>query len=418
MKGGSLLVLCWCFVPTIAVAENWPAWRGPTGTGQSSETGFPVSWSAEQNVAWKKPLPGPGNSTPIVWGDRVLLSCAQEKGAVRSLLCFRRTDGELIWQRDVPYQADPAEPTHDTNPYCSSSPTTDGQRVVVWHGSAGVFAYDLDGKLLWQKDLGKFEHIWGNASSPLICDDLVILSCGPGLRAFVVALKLADGQEVWRIEPPQAQSTKIDEYRGSWSTPVLYQDGARQLVLLSLPQRLYAIDPKTGNEIWSSGGLGDLVYTSPLTSSDTVVAMSGYGGPALAVRSGGSGDVTETHAVWSHKEKNPQRVGSGIIVGQNIFILNENGVAWCLDLATGERRWEQRLGDANCWSSMCHVDGRIYVINMEGETIVLEPDPAECRVVAQNPLGELTRGSLAFSQGQIFVRTYQHLYCIGQANTP
>ena len=143
--------------------------------------------------------------------------------------------------------------------------------------------------------------------------------------------------------------------------------------------------------------------------------MSGYHGPAICIRPGGNGDVTEDNMAWTHVDRkmNPQRVGSGIIVGNHIYILNETGMAWCLDLTTGEKLWEQRLGGKS-WSSMAHVDGRLYVNNMDGKTFVLKPTPEKCEVLAENELGELTRGSLAFSNGQIFVRTYKHLYCIGK----
>ncbi len=398
-----------------AFAGNWPAWRGPGGNGISDETGVPLHWSQDENIKWKIPLPGPGNSTPIVWENRVFVTGAREKGTVRALMCFDRGDGSLLWQREVTYEK--PEATHDSNPYCSSSPVTDGQRVIMWHGSAGVFAYDLQGELLWSKPLGEFQHIWGNASSPVIYHDLVILSCGPGLTAYVVALDKRTGEQVWRYDPPTAVSEKVDEYRGSWSTPVLHRSGDHDELLLSLPLKLVAIDPTSGKELWWCEGPTKLVYTSPLAEGDTVVTMCGYGGTALAVKSGGSGDVTETRRLWLHDQKNPQRVGSGVIVDGYIYILNEPGIAWCIELASGEKKWEKRLDNedgtsAQSWSSMTHVDGRLYICDMAGTTFVLEPSPEECRVLATNSLGELTRASLAFSDGQIFQRTYEHLYCI------
>ncbi|MBW8885274.1 MAG: PQQ-like beta-propeller repeat protein, partial [Planctomycetia bacterium] len=159
--------------------------------------------------------------------------------------------------------------------------------------------------------------------------------------------------------------------------------------------------------------LGDLVYTSPLIDGDIVVSMSGYGGPALAVRSGGTGDVTETNRLWHHvTPKPPQRVGSGVIVNHHIYILNEPFIASCLDVRTGEKKWEQRLGTDKSWCSMVHASGRIYISNKGGTTFVLEPDEKALRVLAENPLGEQIEASPAFSNGQIFIRTFQNLYCV------
>lgn len=408
---------CLCVAVTLAAAvearADWPQWRGPLGTGHATApVKAPLEWSPEHNIAWKVALPGPGNSTPIVFGDRVLVTCAAEEGRVRSLLCFDRRTGEELWRREARFAGD--EITHATNPACASSPVTDGRRVFVWHGSAGFFAYDLQGNELWQKDLGPFEHVWGYASSPVIVEDLVILSAGPGLRAFVIALDAATGDEVWKFAPQESVSSKIDEFRGSWSTPVTALIDGRPQLLLSLPTRLYSLDPANGTVLWSCAGLGDLVYTSPLVGNELVVAMSGYHGPSMAVSTtGAAGDVTATHRLWhlDQKADNPQRVGSGVLVGDHVYICNEPGIMWCIEARTGRRTWEARLGGTS-WCSAAHVDGLVFVNNEAGETFVLLPDPAECKIVHRNELKELMRGSLAFSDGQIFARGYEHLFCI------
>lgn len=393
-----------------ARAEDWPAWRGPRGNGHSADSGFPLRWSASENVRWKKELPGPGNSTPIVTGHRVFVTCASDQGRRRSLICLDRATGQVLWERHV--QCDNVEPTHESNPHCSSSPVTDGQRVVAWHGSAGIVAYDLDGTELWRKDVGRFEHVWGTGSSPVLHQDAVIVNCGPGLQSFVVALDKRTGDELWRRTFPEMTSADIDEYRGSWSTPVIDKVNERDLLFLSLPLWLYAVDPLTGADVWRSGGLGKLVYTNPLTSPETVVAMSGYEGPVIAVDPRSAGDITTSHRRWIHDQKNPQRVGSGVIVGPYIYVLNEPGIAWCIELATGEILWKQRLGKVASWSSLCHAEGRLYVANQAGTTYVVKPDPSECTVLAENELGEPMNASLAFSEGQVFARTFQHVYCI------
>jgi outer membrane protein assembly factor BamB len=394
-----------------ATAEDWRQWRGPQGTGQSNEKAAPLTWSQTENIKWKIPLDGKGNSSPIVVGEKVFITHTPDKSSLRGLLCYDRSSGKLLWKHEVPYREE--EPTHNTNPFCSASPVSDGERVIAWYGSPGVTCYDLNGKIQWQQNLGKVEHIWGLGSSPMVFENLVLLNFGPGLNAFVVALDKHTGQEVWRREFPGQKSTKVGDYRGSWSTPVFHREGDRDVLLLSLPNTLWAVDPRTGNDLWSCGGLGDLSYTSPLIAGDIIIAMSGYGGPALAVKSGGSGDVTVTHRLWHHSmPKPPQRVGSGVVVDGHIFILNEPGIAWCLDPKTGEKKWEQRLDGGVSWSSMTHVAGRLYINNTAGTTFVLEPNPTECKILAENVIRETTRASPAYSNGQIFIRTYENLYCI------
>jgi outer membrane protein assembly factor BamB len=392
-------------------AADWLQWRGPLGTGQSAEKEAPLTWSNTENVKWKVALDGPGNSSPIVVGQKVLITHAPAKSSLRGIQCYDRGTGAMLWKHYVTYEE--KELTHNTNPFCSPSPVSDGERVVAWYGSPGLVCYDLAGNVLWQQDLGKLEHIWGFGSSPVIHENLVILNFGPGLNAFVAAFDKQTGREIWRRQFPNQKSEKIDEYRGSWSTPVVFRDGSRDVLLLALPSTLWAVDPHTGHTIWSCDGLGPLVYTSPLIDGDIIVAMSGYGGPALAVRGGGSGDVTEARRLWHHvTPKPPQRVGSGVIAKDHIFILNEPGVAWCLDTRTGEKTWEQRLGRDRSWCSMVHVDGRLYVSNKAGATIVLEPNTQSCQVLAENELGEHIEASPAFSNGQVFIRTHQNLYCI------
>ena len=399
----------WIVAPT-APAADWLAWRGPLGTGYCEEKSLPLTWSQTENVKWSVPLDGDGNSSPIVVGQRVFITHAPKPSNLRGLRCYDRDTGKLLWKHEVAYTE--KEETHGTNPPCASSPTSDGQRVVAWYGSAGLFCYDLEGKILWQKDLGKVEHIWGYGSSPLLHENLVILNFGPGLNAFVAAFDKQSGDEIWRKEFPDQKSPKADDYRGSWSTPVVATVGGKTLLLLSLPIRLYACDPRTGEEVWSCGGLANkLIYTSPLVAGDIVVVMCGYGGPAIAVRGGGTGDVTETHKLWTHP-RNSQRVGSGVVVDGLVYILNENGSFWCMDPQTGERKWEQPRGGGTSWSSMTYAAGRIYISNTPGTTFVLEANPKEFKLLAENQLNETIRATPAFSNGQIFIRTYKNLYCI------
>jgi outer membrane protein assembly factor BamB len=397
-----------------ATADNWPAWRGPTGDGRSAEADVPLHWSRTENVRWKAPLPDSGNSSPVVWNDRVFVTQALDKGARRAVLCFDRADGKLLWQREVRFEG--REPTHETNPYCSATPVTDGERVIASHGSAGMVCYDFAGRELWRKDLGTLEHIWGNASSPVLSGDLAILWCGPGGRQYLLAVDKATGRTVWEhAEPGGNAGHDSKNWRGSWSTPVIAKIDGHDELILPVPEKLKGFDPKTGRELWSCAGLGPLAYASPVVSADgIVVAVSGFHGPDLAVRAGGRGDVTTTHRLWRHAERIPQRVGSPVIAGGHAYLLNENGLAQCFELASGKDVWgKERISGAS-WGSFVAAGGRLYVTNQAGETLVLAASP-EFKLLARNPLGERTLASPAVSDGEIFIRTYKHLWCIGAA---
>jgi len=394
-----------------ASAENWPTWRGPGMQGHSSERNLPLRWSTTENVLWKSPLPGPGMSSPIVWEERIFVTQSLDReGHRRALLCFHRRDGRLLWQRVTEYPE--RESTYAEEPhYCSASPVTDGERVVAWFGSAGVVCYDFDGNELWRRDLGKCEHIWGNAASPILYRDLVILNFGPGERTFLVALDKRTGREVWRVDQPGGKyGAAPSEWIGSWSTPVVARIGARDELVMTWPEAVKAYDPATGRLLWSCGGLGRLVYTSPLVTSDVVVALSGFGGPALAVTPGGEGDVTTTRRLW-HVERTTQRIGSGVIVGDYLYVVNANGVGQCIEWKSGRGVWTERIGGGT-WGSIVHADGRLYVTNQMGETVVFAAKP-QLEILARNPLGERTQSSPAIANGVIYLRTYQHLWAIG-----
>ncbi len=394
---------------SVVSAANWPQWRGPDGTGIGTETDFPIKWSATENVVWKTALPGPGNSTPIVWNDRVFITQAIDKGAKRAVLCFNRKDGSVLWQREIAFAGN--EPTHGDNPYCSASPVTDGEIVVTWHGSAGMVAYDFSGKELWRADLGAFNHIWGNASSPVLVGDNVIAYCGPGLSAFIVALDKKSGKESWRIPLPDAQSKTPKDFYGAWNSPAIRTFNGTSELVIGLPKTLVAYDLATQKPIWTCGGLGDLVYNNALFGGENIVCLSGYHGAAMAVRDGGSGDVSATHQLWRQEGKNiPQRVGSGVISGDYLYILNEPGTAECIEVKTGKTVWKNPVSTPS-WGSMALCGDKLYVIDMKGTCHVLKASP-EFAELGKNAMGELTRASPAFSNGQIFIRTYQNLYCI------
>jgi outer membrane protein assembly factor BamB len=394
-------------LPLLSALANWPAWRGPTGQGHCEEKNLPLTWSKTENVKWKMPLADQGNSTPVVWGDKIFLTQANKGGTMRSLLCFARGDGKLLWHKDVAY--DDKERNWNASWYCNASPVTDGQRVIVSFASAGMYCFDPDGKELWKRtDLGKWEHKFGNGSSPMLYGDLAILWCGPNEnkgRNVLLAVDKKTGKTVW----------EHDEKHGSWGTPVITQVNGQDQLLLSLFDKLKGFDPKTGKELWYCSGLTIYVYTSPLQSKGVAVAMSGYGGAAFAVKLGGAGDITKDR-LWLHP-KNTQRVGSGLIVGDHVYIVEENGVPHCYELTTGKEVWqaEKRPGGGVTWGSMMHAQGRLYVLTRNGETLVFAASP-KYELLAVNSLGagEQTNSSIAVSNGDLFIRTFRHLWCIGK----
>jgi outer membrane protein assembly factor BamB len=392
------------------LADNWPQWRGPDGNGYSRERGLPTEWSPTSNVRWKVPLPGPGMSSPVVWGSRVFVTQVLDRdGKQRALICFDRKDGKSLWQRVTEFQG--KESTYDGEKhYCSASPVTDGERVVASFASAGVLCYDMRGKPLWTRDLGPCEQLWGTAASPIIYQDLVIHNFGPGERTFLIALDKKTGKDVWKVEMPGKFGHTQQEWTGSWSTPVISKREGRDELIMSWPGEIRAYEPRTGKLLWNCKGLGPLVYTSPLVSPEHVVVLSGFGGPAVAVRRGGTGDVTESHRLWRN-EKSTQRIGSGIILGDHVYQMNENGVLQCFEIKSGKELWAERA-TRTTWSSMIHADGKFYVPNQQGEVVVLAAKPV-FELIGRNALNERIQSSIAVSDGELFIRTYNHLWCIG-----
>lgn len=408
-------------------AGNWPAWRGPEASGISLEKNLPVKWSATENVRWKVALPDRGNSSPIVWADRIFITQAVEKENRRTVMCFDRASGKLLWQQGVTYKE--REESHEANPQCSASPVTDGERIIAFFGSAGISCYDFKGKELWHRDLGKHHHEWGYAASPVIHGDLCLLNFGPGEQDFLIALDKKTGRTIWQLNAPEVKPTKrTDGFAGrekggmigSWSTPLIVKANGRDELVMSYPEEVRAFNPKTGKVLWFCKGLNPLIYSSTIYGEGVVVGMGGFFGTSIAVKPGGQGDVTETHRLWQ-TVRTKNRLGSGVIAGGHIYVLNTEGIAECIELKTGKSIWSERLKGSGkkseSWSSMVLAGENIYVQNQSGDTIVLKASP-KFELVALNSLGdEMTNSSQAVSNGEIFIRTFKSLWCIGEAKT-
>ena len=416
-----------CFVSFGAFAADWPAWRGDlAGSGAAGKVAIPTEWGPDKNVRWRVELPERGNATPIIVGNRVFVPQAIEAKNWRGVMCFNRADGKLLWKQGVTYEK--RERTHRANPYCSASPATDGERVIVSYGSAGVVCYDLDGKELWKRDFGAIDHVWGNSTSPVIHGDLCIHYHGPGGGAFLIALDKRTGKTVWKFDEPKwVPGKRTDGFKGrdgegiigSFSTPIIVtprDDSAQTELIMSFPMEVRSFDPKTGKELWRCGGLNPLVYTSPVYSpdNDVLIAMGGYYGNSIGVTLGGDGDVTESHRKWQ-EIRHVGGIGSGVVKDGKLYYADAGGVAYCIDTTNGKTLWKGRIpGLSKSWGSLLLVGDLIYTLSQSGETVVFKADPAALTVVAHNKLGEMTNSSLAPAGSDVFVRTHEALWCIGK----
>lgn len=382
----------------------WARWRGPSGQGVVSENGYPDRWSSTENVLWKTPLSGSGNSSPIVWRDRVYLTTAREGGQRLSLIAFNRADGKQLWETFAPNGR--SDRPHQKNGYASATPATDGERVYVSFGSRGLFAFDLAGQLVWQRDLGAIDNYHGAAGSPLLYKDRVILYQDQSGGGFVAAFNTRTGSELWRT--PRQQSV-------GWGTPIAVRVGERDEIIVNGQSRVIAYNPDTGAELWRCGGMGFEVIPTPVVGYGMVFCSSGRAGPTLAIRPGGSGDVSSSHVTWSTPRGSPF-VPSPILHGSQLYTINDMAsIVTSFDAATGRVMWQGRLGVAQregFSASPVAVDGKIFFTNDEGETFVLKAGPA-FELLHVNQIGERTLASPALVDRKWYIRTDRHLFAIG-----
>ena len=386
-------------------ARYWPRWRGPSGQGFASGTSYPDKWSATENVLWKVRVPGEGNSSPIVWGDRIFLTAAHEGGRRLSLLAFRRSDGSLLWEAFAPEGR--LESVHDKNGHASATASTDGRLVFVSFGSRGLMAFDFDGKLVWRQDLGALNNYWGSAGSPLLYKDRVILyQDQQRAESFIAAFDSATGKSLWRT----ARNASV-----GWGTPVAIRAGGRDEIVVNGQYAVVAYDPDNGRELWRVGGTTMEVVPTVVVGHGMLFSSSGRAGPTLAIRPGGQGDVTRTHLVWSSPRGSPF-IPSPILHGDQLYMVNDmTSIATAFDAKTGRALWQNRLGAAQregFSASPVVVDGKIFFTNDEGETFVLRGG-GEFNLLHVNSIGERTLASPALVDGRWYIRTAGHLFAIG-----
>jgi len=389
-------------------SSNWPRWRGAAGTGHSSETNIPVRWEPT-SIVWKVPVKGSGQSSPIVWGDRLFLTTAIDSGAGRVVLCVDRKNGKTLWEKEV-WKGTP-EKSHAQNGWATACCATDGERVVAFFGKGGFHCFDMDGKKLWSRDLGEFPGVWGTAASPIILDNLVIQNCDAAGAGMLLAVNKNTGKDVWKT--PRAAPEK-----GGWTTPVLVKVGSKQELVVNGEKAVTGYDPQTGKPLWtckSFAGRGD---PTVLPGDGVVHVINGQPGDIYCVKCGGTGDVTKTHMLWHTPRKTGRDQPSPILVGKYLIVTSMEGIATCYDAGTGKILWSERLNDKYS-SSPVAANGLVYFQSDFGKTTVIQPGP-ELKVVATSTLGadgEVFRASLTPSLGQLFTRSDRTLYCIGPAKT-
>ena len=408
LASGLTLVAC-PVIATDSVARtqaNWPSWRGPAGTGVSDATDLPVKWTNE-SVRWKTELVGEGQSSPIVWGDRIFLTSATEGGRSRVVMCLDRASGDLLW-KDTAWTGQP-EKTHNMNLFASATCATDGKRVVAFFGRGGIHCYDFEGMKLWARDLGVFQGPWGTGASPVLHENLVIQNCDAEDKASIVALDKKTGKTVW--ETPR----KL--YRG-WSSPLLVKTERGTEVVLNGDQGVNAYDAKSGKELWFSAGHGGRGTPTVTRYEETLIVLGGRTrGYMFAVKPGGNGTIVGADQVWQTSRKGGRDLPSPIVSGKYLVIVSlRPAVATCYDAGTGKELNKLRL-EGNFSASPIAANGLIYVPNESGDVFVLKPGE-ELELVAQNRIDTagsgLFRASVTPNHGELLVRSHRFLYCVAK----
>jgi outer membrane protein assembly factor BamB len=412
--GATILLVC-AVLAEAPRAENWPQWRGPMLNGISNEKNLPVKWSATENVTWKLALPAFSGSTPIVWGDRIFLSVADSRDLF--LWCVDRSNGAPLWKQRLG-AGNVKIMKHNMS---SPSPVTDGRRVWAMTGTGILKAFDVSGKELWTRDLqaeyGRFGQLHGYGSSPLLYEDALYVEVLHGMRtsdpSYLLRIDAASGKTTWRVERrTQARFESPDAY----TTPALLKYGTSTEIVVTGGDVVTGHDPATGKEVWRASGLnpsGDGSYrivASPVIYGDVIVAPSRER-PILALKAGGRGDVSRSHVMWT--ANNGPDVPTPVTDGTYLYVVNDRGIMWCLDLKTGKDVYSrQRIKSGSYSGSPVLADGKIYITNEDGVTVVVKAGPT-FQVLAENDFDDYTLSSPAVSDGQIFIRTSKFLYAIG-----
>jgi outer membrane protein assembly factor BamB len=426
---------------------NWPSFRGPGGSGVADGQFPPTAWDAEKsvNTRWRTPIPGLGHSSPVIWGERIFLTTAVSSmpnpefrpGGLRSenvstdrseqewrVLALDKSSGRILWQQTA-HRGVPRGIRHLKSTFATPTPATDGRRVVALFGSEGLYCYDIDGKLLWQKDLGTIGHFnYGFSSSPIIVGDTVVIQADTNRDtrdstpiSFIAAFDLTTGRERWR-------TSRDEDRRSSNATPTFYEGLGRPQIIANGGNGPRSYDPATGKELWSMSAPADIVTPTPVVGHNLIFVMSGNSGnqPIFAIRPSAIGDISlkpgadsNDFVSWS-STRGGSFTPTPIVYGDYIYSINVSGIVGCYDAKTGARQYVERIehGGSGFSSSPVAADGRLYFASEDGDVFVVRAGP-KFEVIATNPMGEVIMATPAVSDGMIFIRTLGHLVAVGEA---
>lgn len=397
----TLLTTAFLAMCPLVQAGDSPQFRGPGGEGHSAEKNLPVNWSESENIRWKTDVDGLGWSTPSIEGSQVWLTTATDEGKSLRIVCLDKTTGTIVHNVELFHHDNPGS-IHKKNSFASPSVLIDGNHVYAHFGKLGTACLDRNANVIWKTEL-KYNHRHGPAGSPIVFENLLILACDGGDTQYVTGLDKATGKEIWKTTRDGAMA---------YSTPLLIQVNGKQQLISTGGEWAISYEPKSGKEIWRFRyPKGYSNVPRPVYGEGLVFLCSGYDKPWLyAVKPTGEGDVTETHMAWKLERGAPLNP-SPLLLGSDLYIVSDNGIAQCLDAKTGEPHWQQRLG-GNFSASPLLADGRLYLLDELGKAYVVEPSKDEYKELAVNTLPGRTLASIAAADGALFLRTDTSVYRI------
>lgn len=411
-KSAAAATLIELVMPCLGAEQQWPCFRGPTGQGIVLDTDIPLKWSDSENVQWRFKLPGRGNSSPVVWGDKLLVTAesqprpddaplrAKDDAPDRLLLCFS-TAGRLLWQHTAP-RPETHEVLYWKNTLASATPVTDGERVIAFFGNAGLVCCDMDGKRQWHVDLGEFTTTHGPASAPVLYQNLVILIQDQNKgRSLCAAFDKRSGAQVWQRERASSMG---------WSNPVVLKIGGRDELIFNGSNEVVAYEPLTGEELWKHAGTSIESIPMIAPGGGLLFSTSGRNGPIFALRPASPGKATEPELVWRREHGGPH-VPSPAYIDGRLYLINDTGIAMCLDAATGETLWQKRLRGKFSTSPLV-VGDKLLATSEEGITYILQAGP-RFELLGENSLSETIYATPAVVNGRLYFRSTTGLICVG-----
>lgn len=388
----------------LAAPQEWTRFRGPNGTGVSEAKGLPSAWS-ESDVLWRVDLPGQGHSQPVIWEGKLFVTTAKADGTERSLVAIDKGTGKTLWTKAYPMST---HGKHKLNSFASSSPAVDKDRVYVPFVSADQFvvrAFDHAGKELWAAPLGAYKSQHGYGASPIVHENLLIVTSDQDAESFIAALDLKTGKTVWK------SARRNGEQTAAYGTPCVYEG---LLLTTSAAHGIAALNPKTGQQIWEAKVFDKRAVSSPVVVGDLVFGSCGSGGGGnyvAAVKLGGKGDVTSSHKAYEIRKAAPY-VPTPVAQGDRLYLTADNGIASCVKASTGDVIWSERVADG-FYGSPVLAEGRVYVASTKGEMIVFAAAD-EFKVLARNSLGEGSHSTPVIEGGRLYIRTFTKLLCVGK----